>query len=262
MGKKAERSVTMPESADIDASTRGSRAAAPGVFPDTRWTLVLRAAHESRHETDQPALSDFCRAYWRPVYAVARADGLRHEDAQDVTQIFFSSLTTARSLSGVSPENGRLRSFLLASFRRHLSHWRSRATALKRGGADPRRLDMTGADDFYRLIPPDRLSPEVLYDRHWMLAVIDLAVSRLVATEKERGKAPLLNDLMPALTGGGGPPYAEIAARHRLTEAAVKMTVSRYRSRLRDLVRTEIARTVVSDDEIDDEIRHLFASYR
>lgn len=38
----------------------------------------------------------------------------------------------------------------------------------------------------------------------------------------------------------------------------MKMTVTRYRSRLRDLVRTEIARTVATDDEIDDEIRRSF----
>lgn len=247
---------------DPAPSPAGKTGASAGVFPETRWTLVLQAARDSSKAVERVALSDFCRAYWRPVYAVGRAQGLGHEDAQDVTQIFFSSLTTSGSLSRVRPENGRLRSFLLASFRHHLGHWRTRAAALKRGGADARRLDMTGADDFHRLIPPDRLSPDVLYDRHWMLAVIDLAVSRLAAMENERGKGRLLADLMPALTGSGTDlPYAGIAARHCLTEAAVKMTVTRYRSRLRDLVRTEIARTVATDDEIDDEIRHLFACY-
>jgi RNA polymerase sigma-70 factor (ECF subfamily) len=44
------------------------------------------------------------------------------------------------------------------------------------------------------------------------------------------------------------------------SEGAVKVAVHRLRRRFRDLVRDEIAQTLSSPDDIDDELRHLWAS--
>jgi RNA polymerase sigma-70 factor (ECF subfamily) len=42
----------------------------------------------------------------------------------------------------------------------------------------------------------------------------------------------------------------------------VKVTVHRLRRRYRELLRDQIAQTVASETEIEDEIRHLFAALR
>jgi len=55
-------------------------------------------------------------------------------------------------------------------------------------------------------------------------------------------------------------PYVEIAARLGTSEGAVKVAVHRLRQRYRELLRAEIADTVASASEIDDEIRSLFAA--
>jgi RNA polymerase sigma-70 factor (ECF subfamily) len=55
----------------------------------------------------------------------------------------------------------------------------------------------------------------------------------------------------------GGPSYAELATRFGTTEIAIKSAVHRLRQRLKTLFREEIARTVASEAEIDDELRHL-----
>jgi RNA polymerase sigma factor (sigma-70 family) len=233
----------------------------PGVFPDTRWSLVLRAADQGGDTHSRRALEDLCRAYWRPVYAVSRRHGLSHEDAEDLTQSFFASLISSDSMLRANPERGRLRSFLQAALRNHLSHWRERAMAAKRGGGrEPLHLDMSGAGDYYNLIPADHLTPEVLYDRHWMLALMDRAMERLADEQSLRGRGALFTSLKPALTAEGSN-YAGIAARHGTTEAAVKMSVMRLRERLRELIRAEIAETVASPEEVEDEIRHLFATF-
>ncbi len=234
-----------------------------GVFPDTRWTLVLRASAPGCADESRRALEELCRAYWRPVYAVTRREGLSHEDAEDMTQTFFADLVATSSLERVSPERGRLRWFIQASLRHHLSHWRGRATAAKRGGGRaPLRLDLFGAGDFYQLIPADQLTPEVLYDRHWTLALMDRAMSRLAAEQASRGHGDLFTSLRSAVTAEGSErPYAEFAARHGLSEAAVKMTVSRLRGRLRDIIRAEVRETVSSPEEVDDEIRILFSAF-
>jgi len=56
-------------------------------------------------------------------------------------------------------------------------------------------------------------------------------------------------------------PYAEIALELQLTEVAVKAAVHRLRARYRDLLRLEIAKTVVSPGEVEEELRHLFATF-
>jgi RNA polymerase sigma-70 factor (ECF subfamily) len=56
-------------------------------------------------------------------------------------------------------------------------------------------------------------------------------------------------------------PHAEIADRLNLTEAAVKMAVHRLRARYREILHAEIADTVSSPEEIEEEIRHLFSTF-
>jgi RNA polymerase sigma-70 factor (ECF subfamily) len=44
-----------------------STSAAPGLFPNTRWTAVQ--AVQSGCAESVPALEAICRAYWYPLYA-------------------------------------------------------------------------------------------------------------------------------------------------------------------------------------------------
>ena len=74
------------------------------------------------------------------------------------------------------------------------------------------------------------------------------------------GKEKLLERLRPHLQGDrNGRPYAEIAMDLALTEGAVKVTVHRLRQRYGELLRAEVARTVGSEAEIAEELRHLIA---
>src|SRR6266581_3802418 len=84
-------------------------------FTTTHWSVVLEAQSES--PAAQEALEKLCRIYWRPIYSFARRQGIRPEEAQDITQGFFAQLLERRSLSAVRKEKGRLRSYLLG-FRR------------------------------------------------------------------------------------------------------------------------------------------------
>jgi RNA polymerase sigma-70 factor (ECF subfamily) len=180
-----------------------------------------------------------------------------------VTQAFFAELIAKNTMNRVSPEAGRLRWFLLAMLRNQLSHLRTKACALKRGGGRPAIcLDMSGAADYYGLIPADTVSPDVLYDRHWMLALMDRALYTLAGEQSQRGRSAFFSDVRPALTAENTPAsYEEIGRRHGISEAAVKMAVMRLRERLRELLRAEIAETVATPNDVDDEIRHLFAAF-
>src|SRR6266550_4494460 len=51
-------------------------------FQTTHWTLVLRARETQSDTSSQKALSNFCEAYWPPLYAFLRHRGHASPEAQ------------------------------------------------------------------------------------------------------------------------------------------------------------------------------------
>lgn len=58
-------------------------------FQTTSWSLVVAAAIRSS-ATSRTALASLCQIYWHPVYAFIRRSGADPDQAQDLTQAFFS----------------------------------------------------------------------------------------------------------------------------------------------------------------------------
>src|SRR5579863_1002341 len=114
-------------------SPQSSSGHASPLFASTQWSMVL-AAREGSGPGAEAAMASLCATYWRPLYAYVRRQGRSVEDAQDLTQSFFSLLLERDSLRRVDPALGRFRSFLLASLRNFMAgEWR-RLHAAKRGG--------------------------------------------------------------------------------------------------------------------------------
>ena len=85
-------------------------------FATTRWSIVLAAGQSVSAESRQ-ALESLCEAYWFPVYAYARGQVARVEDAQDLTQGFFAHLLDKDAIAKANPDRGRFRAFLLTAFK-------------------------------------------------------------------------------------------------------------------------------------------------
>src|SRR5262245_12264357 len=100
-------------------------------FATTHWSLVLIAQGQSA--AAEAALEELCRIYWRPLYAFARRQGYDPEEARDLTQGFFELLLKRRDLDTARREKGRLRSYLLVSFKHFLGCERRREMTIKRG---------------------------------------------------------------------------------------------------------------------------------
>lgn len=208
------------------------------------------------------ALETLCRTYWYPLYAYLRRVGRGHEDAQDLTQSFFASLLDRERLRQVHPAKGKFRSFLLASLKHFLANEWDKARALKRGGQFTFvPLDDEAARERFRSEPPDAGAPDRAFERSWATTLLESVLSRLRGEYSSKGKAALFEALQPYLSGDrSGPPYAEIGARFHLGESGVKMAVLRLRRRFGELLRAEIAHTVATPEETDEEIRYLFAA--
>jgi len=229
-------------------------------FETTRWSIVLQAGHQSGPASKE-ALARLCEVYWYPVYAFVRRSGFGADEAQDLTQEFFTRVVEKDYLSAVTPSRGRFRSFLLAAVRHFLSNERDRLRAKKRGGGQsPLPLEFQTAEGRYQLDPADPTTPEMVFERKWATTVLESAFARLEAEQNEAGKKDGFALLKGALTGDHDVSYADIASRLATTEGAVKVAVHRLRRRFGELLREEIGQTVETAAEVDDELRYLFAA--
>jgi RNA polymerase sigma factor (sigma-70 family) len=227
-------------------------------FATTHWTMVLHAGR-SDSTAARHALAQLCQTYWYPLYAYVRRRGHSPEDAEDLTQGFFARLLELESLTGVSREKGKFRSFLLASLNHYLSDEWDRARAQKRGQGRVISLDARQAEDRLSREPADLLTPEKLFERKWAMALLDTVVKMLQREYESAGKGPLFLALGFAIAGEKAEtPYAKLSAELGLSEPAVRVAAHRLRQRYRQLLRDEIARTVATEAEVDGEMQHLY----
>jgi RNA polymerase sigma factor (sigma-70 family) len=231
-------------------------------FVTTHWSVVLSAQDRDCANSDA-ALETLCRSYWYPLYACVRRQGHSPQDAQDLTQEFFARLLNKEYLKSAEREKGRFRTFLLVALKRFLANEWDRQHAQKRGGfAAVVPIDHALAESRFASEPTHSLQPDVLFDRQWAMTLLERTMSQLRDEYVTSGRARFFEFLQPCLAKDESAlPYAEIAARLTLTEAAVKMAVQRLRARYREILREQIADTVSSPQEVEEEIRHLFSTF-
>ena len=244
-----------------DYTPTNSNLPGAGQFATTHWSVVM-AAGRPKSASYQQALETLCKTYWFPLYAYLRRQGYDSHQAEDYTQAFFAGLLARGGLRLADPKRGKFRSFLLTSLKHFLSNERARARAKKRGGGRKvLSLDFQNAESQYALEPRDELSPEKLFERSWALTVLARTMARLQAEAVSTNKQKLFDHLKGYLTAEkSSVPYRDVASELDMTEGAVRVTIHRLRRRYRELLRDEIAQTVTSDDQIDEEIRDLFAA--
>ncbi len=235
--------------------------ATPGQhFATTHWSVVLSAGHSTRPGA-RVALEKLCRAYWYPLYAFVRRQNCNPHDAEDLTQAFFAALLENRGLRVANPERGRFRSFLLTRLKNFLSDERKKRQSQKRGGGQIIiSLDAEFAEERFGAEPATDLTPELMFDRRWAMTIMEQTVGRLRKEYLAADRAELFEELRHFQPGEkGGCSYAEVAVRLGLSESAVKSAIWRLRQRHRELLREEIAHTVATPVEVDEEIRYLIS---
>ncbi len=228
-------------------------------FSTTRWSVVLSAGGHDE-PAGREALAQLCRDYWHPVYVFIRRSGRNREEATDLTQEYFTRMIEREYLSDVEQGIAKFRSFLLASVKHFLANHRRDAAALKRGGGAPvLSLDAEDAEQWVRRHPADDRTPEDAYEYHWAVAVLDRARGRLRAEMQELGKEAQFEAAQGHLGAGEPLPHKQIAEKLGTSVDAAKMMVSRLRKRFGSVLRDEIAQTVESDEDVEQEIRYLLS---
>jgi RNA polymerase sigma-70 factor (ECF subfamily) len=230
-------------------------------FATTRWSLVLAAGKRSSPQS-AAALAALCETYWYPLYAYVRRCGHDADDAQDLTQAFFTRLLEKNDLATAERERGKFRWFLLTSLKHFLSNEWDRSHAQKRGGGrTPVSIDFAAAEGRNHLEPSHKLTAEKIFDRRWALSLLVQVLARLREESAQAGKSQMLELLKVFLTGEKAPvSNRELAGELMMTEGALKVAVHRLRRRYRELLRAEIGQTVADSEEIEQEIRDLFTA--
>jgi RNA polymerase sigma factor (sigma-70 family) len=239
----------------------------PEQFITTRWSVVLSCS-DSKVESvaARDALSELCKTYWRPIFTYVCRRGYSPEDAEDLTQDFFTNLLTGPLLERADPERGRFRSLLLKALQDFLGHATERLHARKRGGG----VKFVSWDDWMAEAPSrlsispqalDSWSPERLYDLRWAATVVEQALRRLREECQSKKRLRLFETLSVYLaTDRADVSYQNLATMLGIAESAVKKQLHNLRRRYRWLLWNEVAQTVQNPNDVEGEIRHLCAT--
>jgi RNA polymerase sigma-70 factor (ECF subfamily) len=239
-------------------SSPESVASGPREFRTTHWSIVL-AAGDAASPQSAEALEKLCRAYWFPLYAYVRRSGHGPEDAQDLTQAFLARFLENNAVSRADRQRGRFRAYLLASLQNFINNEWRRACAEKRGGGRPLLAwDELSPETHYQPEAGFELTPDKVFDQRWALTLFEQALTRLrqeFAAAGKREHFERLKDYLSVDVAEGA--YAEIAAHLGISRGAVTVAVHRLRQRYGQLVRDEVAHTVASPAEVEEELRYL-----
>ena len=232
------------------------------IFATTHWTVVLAAGRQHSPQAAR-ALEELCRTYWFPLYAYVRRRGYAREDAEDLTQAFFTRLLEKNSFASLDAGKGKFRAFLLASVKHFLANARDKAHTLKRGGGSiPLSLDWQTADTQFQVAATGEPGPDQAFDREWAVALLARVIERLQNECAADGKAKLFEQLKLFLTAGNDEPaQGEVAQALGMEAGAVRVAIHRLRKRYRQLLRDEIAHTLTDQAMVDDEMRALFGAF-
>ena len=215
-------------------------------------------AGDSQSPESTAALEQLCQTYWYPLYVFVRRKGHGHEDSSDLTQAFFARLLEKRYLKSVDSNLGKFRSFLLASTTHFLANeWDKSRTQRRGGGAMAISLDEAAAGENYQHEPVDHTTPETLFERRWAQTVMSVVLDRLAA-ETEEKRFEILKGFL--LEEKGGQTYDEASARLGLSVSAITSAIHRMRARFRALLFEEVANTVDTPEEVEQELRHVMAA--
>jgi RNA polymerase sigma-70 factor (ECF subfamily) len=243
--------------------SRNTTLAGPSDFPTTQWTLIIAAGNRGSREA-RSALVSLCERYWYPLYAYVRRQGQAAADAEDLVQAFFARLLERKYLRVADRSRGRFRTFLLTALQHFIINEWQKQNRQKRGGSVTIvSLDTELAESRFASEPAVEQAPDTLYDRGWASVLMQRAMEALRAECEQSGKLRMFERLKVFLWGDKNAlPYSVMAGELGMNEGALKVAMHRLKQRYGELLRGEIAQTVATPVEVEEELRYLASVIR
>ncbi len=204
------------------------------------------------------ALAELCAIYRAPLLAYTcrvLKDDVR---AEDMIQDFLTRMVERDVIRAADPARGRFRAFLQTSMKNHILNARETEQAQKRGGG----ACFVDADRV--AVKSEGATPEQSYDRQCAWELLNRAYTRLRDEQLEKGHGAVFEALRERLVGDDedGATLREVAQRLCMDTVTIRVKLSRLRKSFGELVRDEIAQTVVHPEDVDDELHELLVALR
>jgi DNA-directed RNA polymerase specialized sigma24 family protein len=230
-------------------------------FPPTRHSVIERLRRPDGAERSA-AFGDLVDGYWKPVYKHFRATwNASPEDAQDLTQAFFSDAFEKAWLEKYEPGKARFRTFVRVCADRFAMNARQASGRAKRGGGVRMiSLDFDTAEQEVRAqalqCPADA---EEFFRQEFVRALFQKAVAAARDEMDRTGRSAHFQlferyDLQPDEHAS----YASLAAEFGLTESRVTNYLSIARRAFRAEALGALRGLCATEDEFRREARELF----
>jgi RNA polymerase sigma-70 factor (ECF subfamily) len=133
--------------------------------------------------------------------------------------------------------------------------------ALKRGGGRTiLSIDPLEAEAWYAPAAVDHATPETIFERRWAISLLEHVMATLQAEFAAAGRSDEFNGLVVLLhRDPDAVSYEALAERLGVSAGALRTSAYRLRQKYRKLLRSEIAETVSTSEETDEEIRFLLS---
>jgi RNA polymerase sigma factor (sigma-70 family) len=235
-----------------------------GRFPITRHSVIgaLDAVDPSER---RQAWGTLIAAYWKPVYKHLRLSWtMPREDAEDLTQEFFTRALEGGVLERFDPDKARFRTYLRVCLDRFASNARKAEGRLKRGGASEHlSLDFPGAELELGQARTRGSDVDEVFRQELIRALFSAAVDALRERSLAAGKAMQFAiferyDLHPEARTGAAPTYAALAEEFGVPPTQVTNWLAAMRRSFRAIVLERLRAITATEDEFRIEARELF----
>lgn len=252
----------------MHSDTTAGPAGRGGSFPATRLSVV-RALGSREEAVRRPAFGELVEGYWRPSYKYLRVRWrLSAEDAEDLTQEFFTRVFEKRYFDRYDPGKAHFRTYLRTCIDRFAANRRRADRRLKRGGgATPLSVDFAGAEAEVERAGPlsgtaPETDPEAYFHREWRRALFRDSVAELrelCLSESKEVRFAVFERY--DLQGGDGLTYVRLGEELGIPATQVTNHLAWARRELRRIVLDRLARVCGSEEELAAEARDLLGGH-
>lgn len=230
---------------------------------------MIDAARSPDTAERERALETLFVAYWKPIYKYVRLRWNKPaEDAQDLTQEFFTGLLERALLTKYDPAKSRLRTYLRLCVDSLVINEDKAKHRQKRGGYSTHLpLDFQGAEGELDAVAIDAASIasseclEEFFEKEWIRSLFALAVEdlRQLCDQRERDRTFRLFEAYD-LSGDHEVSYEKLAQEHAIPVTDVTNSLAWARREFRRIALDRLRELCGSEEEFHREARAVFGS--
>ncbi len=225
----------------------------PSTEPESKTPFKSRWAAATNG--DLQSLKELAVSCQSPVYAWLRASGASPEEASLRTEHFLARLHTEEPPHDEEKAMPRFNDFLI----QRLIAW-AKAGFPTAGTGAITSIDRARAEKRFKHEPAR--PPDEVFSRRWSLMIVERTLEMLRGEFAARGEGAQFPHLASFLgfNGGGEEKYAEVGPKLGMSVSVLHLAVYNFRRRYREVLRTLIADTVRTEDDLDSELTLLLCA--